>query len=74
MAEFMRWLLTPYRNIKVRNMKSTADGKALQESTINTYIGSVIEFYDYLMRCDDYSIQLSQKLKKQIPGQQELIN
>lgn len=66
MAEFMRWLQTPHRNVKVSVIKPSQD--ALEANTVNTYISSVIEFYDYLMRVDDYSILLSQKLKKQIPG------
>lgn len=36
--------------------------------TINTVISTVIGFYDYLMRNEDYSIQLPSKLKKQILG------
>lgn len=65
-AEFMRWLQTPYRNVKVSGIKPSHD--VLKANTVNTYLSSVIEFYDYLMRVDDYSIQLSQRLKKQIPG------
>ncbi|EGD50383.1 integrase domain protein SAM domain protein, partial [Thermoanaerobacter ethanolicus JW 200] len=66
MAEFMRWLQTPHRNVKVSSIKPSQD--VLQANTVNAYISSVIEFYDYLMKIDDYSIQLSQRLKKQIPG------
>uniref|UniRef100_UPI001ABF1193 tyrosine-type recombinase/integrase n=1 Tax=Thermoanaerobacter ethanolicus TaxID=1757 RepID=UPI001ABF1193 len=66
MAEFMRWLQTPHRNVKVSSIKLSQD--VLQANTVNAYISSVIEFYDYLMKIDDYSIQLSQRLKKQIPG------
>lgn len=66
MAEFMRWLQTPHKNVKVSGIKPSHD--VLEANTVNTYISSVIEFYDYLMRVDDYSIQLSQRLKKQIPG------
>lgn len=65
-AEFMRWLQTPHRNVKVSDIKPSHN--VLKANTVNTYISSVIEFYDYLMRVDDYSIQLSQRLKKQIPG------
>lgn len=66
MAEFMRWLQTPHRNVKVSSIKPLQ--AALQASTVNTYITSVVEFYDYLMKVEDYSIQLSQRLKRQIPG------
>ncbi|EGD50232.1 hypothetical protein TheetDRAFT_2956 [Thermoanaerobacter ethanolicus JW 200] len=61
MAEFMRWLQTPHRNVKVSSIKPSQD--VLQANTVNAYISSVIEFYDYLMKIDDYSIQLSQRLK-----------
>ncbi len=66
MAEFMRWLQTPHRNVKVSSIKPFKN--ILEANTVNTYITSVIEFYDYLMKVEDFSIQLSQKLKKQIPG------
>ncbi|WP_339279002.1 tyrosine-type recombinase/integrase [Paenibacillus sp. FSL W8-1187] len=66
MAEFIRWLQTPHRDVKVATLKPI--GVGLQASTINTYIGTVTEFYDYLMRHDDYSLKLSQKMKKQLPG------
>ena len=66
MAEFMRWLQNPHKSIKVSNIKPTQSSK--KPRTVNTYISTVSEFYDYLMRHEDYSIQLSDRLKKQIPG------
>lgn len=66
MAEFMRWLQTPHRNTKVSSMK--ASQSILSANTVNAYISTVTEFYDYLMRVDDYSINVSQRLKKQMPG------
>lgn len=66
MAEFMGWLQTPHRNVKISALKPSHD--ALKANTVNTYITTVTEFYDYLMRSEDYSIQLSQRLKKQISG------
>ena len=66
MAEFMRWLQNPYGNVKVSAL-------ALHEhfrkaNTVNIIISTVMSFYDYLMRHEDYSVQLSERLKKQILG------
>jgi site-specific recombinase XerD len=66
MAEFMRWLQNPYNSIKVTSIKTLEPIK--KPRTINAYISTIMEFYDYLMRHEDYSIQLSEKLKRQIPG------
>jgi len=66
MAEFVRWLQTPTRNTKVVSIKPVH--AALKPNTVNTYISSVVEFYDYLMRVEDYSIKVSQRLKKQFSG------
>jgi site-specific recombinase XerD len=66
MAEFMRWLQNPYGNVKVAPIKPLEPVK--KPRTVNIYISTVMEFYDYLMRHEDYSIQLSEKLKRQILG------
>jgi site-specific recombinase XerD len=66
MAAFMRWLQTPYRNLRVTPIIPVTSTRSAQ--TINLVISTVIGLYDYLMRHDDYSIQLSTKLKKQILG------
>lgn len=66
MAAFMRWLQTPYRSLKITPINPVTSTRSSQ--TINIVISTVIGLYDYLMRHDDYSIQLSAKLKKQIPG------
>ncbi|MFS7198851.1 tyrosine-type recombinase/integrase [Carnobacterium divergens] len=36
--------------------------------TVNIIINTVLGFYDYLMRHEDYSIQLTERLKKQVSG------
>ena len=66
MAAFMRWLQTPYRSLKITPINSVTSTRSAQ--TINIVISTVIGLYDYLMRHEDYSIQLSAKSKKQIPG------
>lgn len=66
MAEFMRWLQNPHSNIKIAPIKPLEPVK--KPRTVNAYISTIMEFYDYLMRHEDYSIQLSEKLKRQISG------
>lgn len=66
MAEFMRWLQNPYSSIKVSSVKPLEPAK--KPRTVNAYISTIMGFYDYLMRHEDYSILLSEKLKRQISG------
>ncbi len=66
MAAFMRWLQTPYRNLKITPISPVTSTRGAQ--TINIVISTVIGLYDYLMRHEDYSIQLSERLKKQVSG------
>lgn len=66
MAAFMRWLQSPYGSLKVSPITSATSSRTAR--TINIIISTVIGFYDYLMRHEDYSIQLSMRLKKQIAG------
>ena len=62
MAEFMRWLQNPYGNIKVSAL--TFREPFRKANTVNIIISTVMSFYDYLMRHEDYSVQLSERLKK----------
>lgn len=66
MASFMRWLKNPYSNSKITPVKQMKSPR--KPETINTIMSTVLNFYDYLMRHEDYSIQLSEKLRKTIPG------
>ena len=66
MAAFMRWLQNPYGNKKVSPITPVTSSQTAR--SINIIISAVISLYDYLMRHEDYSLQLSMKLKKQIPG------
>jgi integrase/recombinase XerD len=69
MAEFVRWLQNPYRDIKVTSM-IPMDTKRRKARTINTYLNKVYAFYDYLMRHEDYSLDLSDRLKRQVLASQ----
>lgn len=66
MAAFMRWLQNPYGNKKVSPITPVTSSRTAR--SINIIISAVISLYDYLMRHEDYSLQLSMKLKKQITG------
>lgn len=66
MASFMRWLQNPYGSLKVSSIALTTSTRTAQ--TINIVLSTVIGFYDYIMRHEDYSVQLSVRLKRQISG------
>ncbi len=66
MASFMRWLQNPYGNLKVIPVAPMTSPR--KPATVNMVISTVLNFYDYLMRHEDYSIQLSERLKKTISG------
>lgn len=66
MASFMRWLQNPYGNLKVTSMTPVVSPR--KPATVNAVISTVLNFYDYLMRHEDYSVQLSERIKKTISG------
>lgn len=66
MAEFMRWLQNPYQDAKVSPILPNQPIR--KAKTVNIIINTVIGLYDYLMRHEDYSIQLAERLKKQVLG------
>jgi integrase/recombinase XerD len=67
-AEFVRWLQNPHQDIKVVGFDSkTMTGKR-EPRTINAILNTVMNFFEYIMRHEDYSLELSEKFKKQISG------
>jgi integrase len=66
MAEFMRWLQNPHASVKVFSISPRAPMR--KPNTINTIMTAVEVFYDYLNRHVDYSIKLSDRLKRQMMG------
>lgn len=64
-AEFIRWLQNPFQNIKVRGIH-TESLKQRKARSINIYLDKVYAFYDYIMRHDNYAMNLSERLKKQV--------
>lgn len=66
MADFMRWLQNPHQDVKVSSIFPKQPIR--KAKTVNIIINTVVGFYDYLMRHEDYSIQLTERLKKQVSG------
>lgn len=66
MAEFLRWLQNPHGSVKVFSISPCAPIR--KPNTINTIMTAVEVFYDYLNRHVDYSIKLSDRLKRQMMG------
>jgi integrase/recombinase XerD len=66
MADFIRWLQNPHQDVKVSPIFPKQPIR--KAKTVNIIINTVLGFYDYLMRHEDYSIQLTERLKKQVPG------
>lgn len=66
MAAFVRWLQNPCKSLKITPVKPVPSPR--KPTTVNTIISTVLNFYDYQMRHEEYSIQLSERLKKTIPG------
>ncbi|MGJ5681529.1 tyrosine-type recombinase/integrase [Staphylococcus equorum] len=62
-AEYIRWLQSPYKKVNIHSIDKQKKVRKIR--TINTYLNHVYNFYDYILRHEDYSIKLSNKLKKQ---------
>ncbi|QWG91678.1 tyrosine-type recombinase/integrase [Bacillus mycoides] len=67
-AEYIRWLQNPYQELKVITITPKSKYKIRKTRTINQYINKVYNFYEYIMRHEDYTLTLSERLKKQISG------
>lgn len=64
LAEFVRWLQNPYQHVKVTSIHNVSRGRKAR--SINIYLDKVYAFYDYLMRHEDYSMNLSERMKRQV--------
>ncbi|QPW51686.1 tyrosine-type recombinase/integrase (plasmid) [Bacillus thuringiensis] len=64
LAAFVRWLQNPFQHVKVTSIHNTS--KKRKARSINIYLDKVYAFYDYLMRHEDYSMDLSERLKRQV--------
>lgn len=68
MADFLIWLQSPYKTDNVIPFKQKPIESKRSPRTINIIISTVLDFYDYLMRNENYSGNLSERLKKEMSG------
>lgn len=62
LALFVNWLQNPYKSLKV--IPTTKINVARSPRTINTIVNTVLAFYDYSLRSEEYSNNISDRLKK----------
>ncbi|EPY2296304.1 tyrosine-type recombinase/integrase [Clostridium sporogenes] len=62
LALFVNWLQNPYESLKV--IPSQHIESARSPRTINIIINTVLAFYDYILRHEEYSNNISDRLKK----------
>lgn len=62
LALFVNWLQNPYESLKV--IPSTHIESARSPRTINIVINTVLAFYDYILRREEHSNNISDRLKK----------
>lgn len=62
LALFVNWLQNPYKSLKVIS-KDNVD-QARSPRTINIIVNTTLTFYDYILRHDEYSNNVSERLKK----------
>lgn len=59
---FVSWLQNPYQSLKVTPMKPKESARSPR--TINIIVNTVLQFYDYILRHEEYSNSVSERLKK----------
>lgn len=64
LAEFVRWLQNPFQHVKVTGIHNASQKRKAR--SINIYLDKVYAFYDYIMRHEEYSMDLSEHLKRQV--------
>jgi integrase len=62
LALFVNWLQNPYNSLKVIPTSSVENTRSPR--TINIIVNTVIIFYDYLLRHEQYSNNISDRLRK----------
>lgn len=67
-ANFIGWLQMPKENTKV--IYIGVQGSKRCARTINIILNTVLIFYDYIMRHENYKVQISERLKKLAPYSQ----
>ncbi|AJA47045.1 transposase [Clostridium pasteurianum DSM 525 = ATCC 6013] len=62
LALFVNWLQNPYKSLKV--IPTDKIDSARSPRTINVIVNTVLAFYDYILRHEEYSNNISDRLKK----------
>ncbi|KFX54218.1 tyrosine-type recombinase/integrase [Clostridium botulinum] len=62
LALFVNWLQNPYKSLKVIPVHPTDTARSPR--TINVIVNTVLAFYDYILRHEEYSNNISDRLKK----------
>ncbi|MGH4138607.1 tyrosine-type recombinase/integrase [Clostridium sp.] len=62
LALFVNWLQNPYKSLKVIPTKQVDEARCAR--TINIIVNAVLAFYDYILRNEEYSNNVSDRLKK----------
>ncbi|OSA86491.1 UNVERIFIED_ORG: transposase [Clostridium botulinum] len=62
LALFVNWLQNPYKSLKIIPVHPVDTARSPR--TINTVINTVLAFYDYILRHEEYSNNISDRLKK----------
>ncbi|RMC98595.1 transposase [Clostridium autoethanogenum] len=63
---FVNWLQNPYKSLKV--IPATPVDAARSPRTVNIIVDTVLRFYDYILRHEEYSNNVSERLKKFVAG------
>lgn len=59
---FVNWLQNPYKSLKVIPTKPVDTARSPR--TVNIIVNTVLMFYDYILRHEEYSNNVSERLKK----------
>ena len=62
LALFVNWLQNPYKSLKV--IPTHQVDEARSPRTVNIIVNAVLSFYDYILRHEEYSNNVSDRLKK----------
>lgn len=62
LALFVNWLQNPYKSLKVIPTNKISSSRSPR--TVNAIINTTLVFYDYILRHDEYSNNISDRLKK----------
>lgn len=62
LALFMNWLQNPYKSLKVIPAHQVETARSPR--TVNIIVNTVLAFYDYILRHEEYSNNISDRLRK----------